>query len=147
LNETDANGQGISVNALYRVQLFDASQSGRSMQRRAQLLIDEPIQNFFASSVTLKSPLNVENLVQEYLDAFAEVGELKVHLFAEGANKILIRLANIADLFDGTPTETPQFDLLGYARALYQMANPEATSFKVDVTERSLGNNMDYAQM
>ena len=52
LNETQANGLGIAVNAFYRVQLFDASDVSRSMQRRAQLVIDEPIQYFFATSFT-----------------------------------------------------------------------------------------------
>ena len=52
LDETQSNGKGIAVNAVYRVQLFDASDPSRSMQRRAQLVIDEPIQYFFATSFT-----------------------------------------------------------------------------------------------
>ena len=55
LDETQSNGKGIAVNAVYRVQLFDASHPSRSMQRRAQLVIDEPIQYFFATSFTLDS--------------------------------------------------------------------------------------------
>ena len=35
LDETQENGKGIAVNAVYRVQLFDASDPSRSMQRRA----------------------------------------------------------------------------------------------------------------
>lgn len=97
------------------------------MQRRAQLVIDEPIQYFFATSFALESPERMSQAfggesatVQDYLDDFAKVGELKVHLFPEAEQgSILIRLANMADLFDGTPSATPYFDLHGYLVALY----------------------------
>jgi len=59
----------------------------------------------------------------------------------------LVRLANIADLFDGKPSETPQFDLLAYAKALYIQANKGASPAEVTFTERTLGNNMDYETM
>lgn len=43
LNEVDPlTNQGIAVNAQYRVQIFDSDKS-ESVQRRAQLVIDEPI--------------------------------------------------------------------------------------------------------
>lgn len=43
LNEVDPlTNQGIAVNAQYRVQIFDIAKS-ESVQRRAQLVIDEPI--------------------------------------------------------------------------------------------------------
>ena len=80
LNETQKDGLGIAVNAFYRVQLFDASDVSRSMQRRAQLVIDEPIQYFFATGFThdvqkiqndKNEGLITSNTVQEYLDAFA----------------------------------------------------------------------------
>lgn len=43
LDEVQADGLGIAVNAQYRVQLFDASDPTKSQQRRAQLVIDEPL--------------------------------------------------------------------------------------------------------
>ena len=33
-------------------------------------------------------------------------GDLKIHLFPQDTNQILVRLENLADLFDGTPSET-----------------------------------------
>ena len=48
LNETDALGRGIAVNARYFVQVFDTSKTN-SLQRRTQLKIDDPVQYFFAT--------------------------------------------------------------------------------------------------
>lgn len=50
LDEMDANGRGVAVNALYRAQL---SNGKPSRQRRTQLIIDEPLQYFFATQFTL----------------------------------------------------------------------------------------------
>jgi hypothetical protein len=41
-------------------------------------------------------------------------GDLKIVLFPEDQNKVIVRVENIADLFDGTPEENPQFDLLTF---------------------------------
>lgn len=154
LNETQPDGLGIAVDALYRVQLFDSSDPSRSVQRRAQLVIDEPVQLFFAQNfVQGEVPQNDEadfnqSTIQDYLRAFAEVGELKVHLFPESApGSILVRLANIADLFDGAPSQTPTFDLLGYAQALFAQANPGVECPAIEITERTLSNSMDFASV
>lgn len=80
------------------------------------------------------------------MDAFESQGDLKVHLFPEEEGTILIRLANIADLFDGSPSATPYFDLEGYAGALYEQANSHPSP-PVQITERTLGNSMDYKDM
>jgi len=53
------------------------------------------------------------------LEEFASQGDLKVQLFAEAKDKILIRLSNIADLFDESPPKTPLFNLKNYVRALF----------------------------
>ena len=57
------------------------------------------------------------------LQDFEKQGQLKVHLFPLEADQILIRVANIADLIDGSPESTPLFDLEGYAQALFESAN------------------------
>ena len=44
--------------------------------------------------------------VQFNTETLASVENLKVHLFPEARNQILIRLENLSDLFDGTPEET-----------------------------------------
>ena len=60
-------------------------------------------------------------------------------------------MANIADLFDGSPSATPYFDLEGYALALFKQANNiEPTGnvdIKVELTERTLSNSMNYDEM
>lgn len=73
-------------------------------------------------------------------------GELKVHLFPLAKNQILMRLENMADLFDGTPEETPYFNIDQYARNLYKMANDGELPTDVTVTERTLGNNQDFSE-
>jgi hypothetical protein len=65
---------------------------------------------------------------------------LKIHLFTEAKNQILIRIENIADLFDGTPAATPMFDINGYASQLYFSINSAAPE-SVSIVERTLGNN------
>ena len=66
----------------------------------------------------------------------------------EGPNQILVRLENLADLFDGAPTETPMFDLNKYVTDLYMNVNGVgADEFDFRITERALSNNQDYAEM
>ena len=74
-------------------------------------------------------------------------GDLKVHMIPQARNKILIRLENIADLFDGTPAQTPYFDLQTYAEELFSHSNGGKKATSVQITERTLGNNQDYAEM
>ena len=53
LNETDKVGRGIEVNAKYFIQIFDTTTT-ESLQRQTQLVIDEPIQYFFATNYTIR---------------------------------------------------------------------------------------------
>jgi len=89
---------------------------------------------------------------QESLSAIASQftafnGDLKLLQFPETKNQVLIRLENLADLFDGTPTETPTFDLNSYATALFKSANGGAVPATMIITERTLGNNQDFKEM
>jgi hypothetical protein len=52
---------------------------------------------------------------------------------------VLIRLENLADLFDGAPAETPMFDLRKYALDLLAANNGD--DMDVRITERTLSNN------
>ena len=74
-------------------------------------------------------------------------GDLKIHTIPQERNKILIRLENIADLFDGTPSETPYFDLQTFAQELYSHSNDGQKPSAVKIVERTLGNNQDYEEM
>jgi hypothetical protein len=116
-------------------------------------VIDEPVQYFFTTKfteTTFRSSHAHANS-QRYLDSFTKYafGELKVHMFPQAEkNTILIRLSNIADLFDKQyPSPDPYFDLLGYAQALYTEANPGLKPGSVRITERTLSNSMDFKKM
>ena len=74
-------------------------------------------------------------------------GDLKVHMIPQAKNAILIRLENIADLFDGKPAETPYFDLQKYAEELFMHSNDGMKPISIQITERTLGNSEDYAEM
>jgi len=50
-------------------------------------------------------------------------GDLKLVQFPEERNQVMLRLENLADLFDGTPAETPTFDVSEYALQLYKHSN------------------------
>ena len=55
MNETDADGFGVRVNARYFVQIFDFKRS-QSLQRSQQILIDQPMQLFYVfDKVDLKN--------------------------------------------------------------------------------------------
>jgi len=60
--------------------------------------------------------------------------------------RMLIRVENLADLFDGTPAETPMFDLKTYAQDLWSFNNG-ASPVDMKIVERNLSNNQDYAEM
>ena len=76
----------------------------------------------------------------------------------------MIRLENLADLFDAKPVsdswfeealhffesaptpKTPMFDLKKYALDLYAASNKDA-NVDVEIVERNLSDNQDYAEM
>ena len=123
-----------------------------------QLVIDEPLQYF--SAVSQSDALAVSTaLPSAKIPAFD--GDLKVHLLPVAENQILIRLENLADLFDAQPVsdswfdhffesaptaETPMFDLKKYALDLYAASDKDAM-VDVKIVERNLSNNQDYAEM
>jgi len=74
-------------------------------------------------------------------------GELKIHVFPQGRNDLLVRIENLADLFDKTPETTPMFDLRTYAMNLYSANNAGSSDIDIKVTERNLSNNQDYSDM
>ena len=146
LNEENLEKKGIAVNAKYFVQIFDYTKT-KSLQRQTQLLVDEPMQYFFAMHYDTSDNFDLgQNYpITTMLDDFK--GELKIHMIPQERNRILIRLENIADLFDGTPSETPYFDLQTYAQELYSHSNNGQKPHAVKIVERTLGNSQDYEEM
>ena len=59
--------------------------------------------------------------MEQQLESFP--GDLKVHMFPEDKNQILIRIENLADLFDSSLSETPHINVKKYAENLYANMN------------------------
>ena len=85
--------------------------------------------------------------VQLNTGLLSTVDNLKVHLFPEARNQILVRLENMSDLFDGAPESVQYFQLEAYAEELYSRANDGAKPASVTITERTLSNNQAMADM
>lgn len=126
--------------------------AGPSLQRKQQLLTDEPLQIFYATDYTQNEPTAPNRAVFEHrramasqLDAFD--GDLKLLQYPMARNEVIIRLENLSDLFDGTPSETPMFDIGSYASSLYASANGGAAPADMVIEERNLSNNMNYSEM
>jgi hypothetical protein len=105
LNETDSNGYGIEVNAKYFIQIFDTKKSA-SLQRKTQLIVDEPIQYMFAKNFQTEGCLSCDSSWTQPIHEAMRTqtsefdGALKIHMFPNSTGEILVRLENIADLFD-----------------------------------------------
>lgn len=137
LNETNSNGYGIQVNTRYFLQVFNTTKA-KSLQRETQLVIDEPLTYFSANAETLALTWPPYDLPRVPVAEFD--GDLKIHMFPENKDQILVRLENMSDLFDGAPSSTPFFDLKQFALDLYA-ANNDASQVSVKISERTLGNN------
>jgi len=149
LNETQPDGRGIAVNTKYFLSFTDLSKAS-STQRKTQLLTDEPLQFFYATNFTVWE--TESNAANEHFSALASQlnsfeGDLKLLVFPEKRNQVLLRLENLSDLFDGTPETTPTFDLTAYANALYAANNGGVSPFSVASSERTLTNNQDFDHM
>ena len=66
-------------------------------------------------------------------------GDLKIHLIPVDRMKMLVRLENLADLFDGAPSQTPMFDLKQYVQNVFSANNSSEVDIKI--TERTLTDN------
>ena len=111
-----------------------------------QLSVDEPLSYFYARVET--GEILTTHKVSHHDRPVADFdGNLKIHLVPEAKNKILIRLENLADLFDGAPEQTPIFDIHKYAVDLYAANNNGSTKgLKVKIVERTLSNSMNRAE-
>ena len=122
---------------------FSDRSLGKSSQRDLQQTIEEPIKLSWA-----RGSDHIDNEVKRAKIQMPDFdGNLKIVLFPVARNKILVRMVNLADLFDGEPSEAPQFDLEGWAKHLYATVNPGADSVNVAIVERNLSNSMDYSEM
>ena len=103
LSENGTFGNGIQIQATYTLHFANLSAT-YSKQRFQQLVIDDPLQYSFAFNYTLPTasvaaeeiPLS-EDVIKSY---GAQPAPVKVHTFPVGRNQLMIRVENIADLFD-----------------------------------------------
>jgi hypothetical protein len=96
LNETDSDGFGLKVNSRYWLHIFDTNVT-KSLQRKQQLVIDQPLQYFFALNYTYNNATKPSPKTYVQLDDF-ESGKYVVFPLAK--NEILVRFENIQDKFD-----------------------------------------------
>lgn len=95
LNETDSDGYGLKVNSRYWLQIFDIGTT-KPLQRKQQLVIDQPLQYFFALNYTYNATRPAPKTYVQ-LDDF-EGGKYVVFPLAK--NEILVRFENLQDKFD-----------------------------------------------
>lgn len=145
LNERDADGIGIKVNARYYLEIFDYSKE-KSQQRQQQLLIDQPLQLFFAFTYKEgKTPKSIPSHL-----SLADFDEGKYIVFPLAKNKILARFENVGDKFDDEEgifgDGSLKVDINKFAKEFYSDANGESAQ-KVTIVEVDLTNNQAWTEM
>lgn len=148
LNETDADGFGMKVNAKYWLNIFDLKHSF-SAQRPLQNSLDRPHSLFFAKAEKDDHPTTETIPPIESLNLIDSVSDWKMWqlfgrlvLFPLDKNMILVRVQNSADKFDNiAPEFTINMEKLAYETWI--SANPQSKG-KVTpyIKEVSLGANM-----
>lgn len=153
LNETDTSGDGISVPATYQVQLFNRKLR-KPLQRVVQQNMDQPPQYFFSFSHTVSNipellPRIVKGDLGKLLHENGMTDEMKLSLYAMGANQVLMRIENIADTFDSNGQVIFQtVNVAQIAKDLFHIANNgQFYNFKAKITETSLTANQSYEDM
>ena len=119
-----------------------------SLQRQQQLIIDQPLQYFFAKNY---SYLMVPKSQRDYAHNDKLCETCKVVFIPEAKNEFLMRVENIQDRFDvqnGNELNVLKMSVEDYVKQLYWEANPGSklknqTPFII-ATETTLTNNMEY---
>jgi len=152
LNETYANKNGISVPAQYYVQLFN-NKLRPSLQRTMQLRMDQPAQYFFSFEFeeigTQSVPAIVSGDFGEVLRKNGLTSEMKLEMFANGPNELLMRIENIGDTFDSDGQLIDQsVNVIKLASDIMKVANDgEDVGRFAFVKEMSLTANQSYRAM
>lgn len=146
LNERDADGFGIKVNARYYVQIFDYSKE-KSQQRQQQMIVDQPLQLFFAFKYAMDEVKGAKAPVDLSFQG-------KYIIFPLAKNKILARFENIGDNFDDEEgifgNSSQKVDIEKFAQKFYEDANSEAATTsapQVNIVEVDLTNNQAWIDL
>ena len=137
LNETDSKGYGMKVNSRYWLQIFNLERD-ISYQRALQNDIDQPLQLIFSrldgKEVMLskdEKPVSEEPRVAHWKESISDQHNYTLYgktvLWPWGRNKIMVRLENIADMFDMWTAAEYSVDMQKFAEGFWNMANPSAT--------------------
>jgi hypothetical protein len=148
LSENGTYGNGIPIQATYTMHFVNKSTT-YSKQRQQQLAIDDPLQYNFAFNYTIFTNMEVESN-QDLLSGVVKQSNdqvpvpVKIISYPMDRNLLLVRLENIADLFDYPSGSTlddtlTYFDLNQLARNLYQYANGNSYQLKaINIKEMQL---------
>jgi len=135
--------------------VFGTDQEDASLQRVVQQRVDQPPQQYFAFDATIANAISMSPVVSSGFEAVynaAGVDErMKVETFIDERNSILVRLENLADIFDSNGQLIyKSVNLYTLAHKLYEFANNnEVTSadFSVAIQELSLTANQPIADV
>jgi len=135
--------------------VFGTDQEDASLQRVVQQRVDQPPQQYFAFDATIANAISMSPVVSSGFEAVynaAGVDErMKVETFIDERNSILVRLENLADIFDSNGQLIyKSVNLQTLAQKLYEFANNnEVTSadFSVAIQELSLTANQPIADV
>lgn len=151
MNETDQYDQGIRTPATYYVQLFNTQQSA-SFQRMAQQKVADPLQYGFTDSELTFTPTakiyDSNTLFQgpKYVkNAASNIMDLKYVVQPMAKNKIMVRIQNLNDEFDGV-TAGISVDVQDLAQKFWKDVNPSAGLKSVQVTETTVTGNLDVVE-
>jgi hypothetical protein len=132
LSENGTYGNGIPIQATYTMHFVNKTTT-YSKQRLQQLVIDDPLQYNFAFNYTIYTGVGedlnqdiLRGVVQQTNDAIP--APVKIISYPMDRNLLLVRVENIADLFDYPAGSTlddtvTYFDLNQLSRNLYQYTN------------------------
>ena len=148
LNEVDSNGNGITVPATYYVQLFNQAKRP-ALQRIVQQRVDQPQQQFFAFNPVQSGPVSGMNIPRIVTDGFDKIlamtgftSEMKLELFPLARNTIMMRVENIADIFNSGHIVYQMVDIDLLASSIFELANGYSIGHDlISIEETSLTGN------
>mmetsp|Transcript_522 Transcript_522/g.555 ORF Transcript_522/g.555 Transcript_522/m.555 type:complete len:333 (+) Transcript_522:2018-3016(+) len=145
LDETDKSGHGIRVPTTYYFQLFDKT-ARQSVQRLVQHKTDEPAQYFFSFNAAAGQQTPIPSTLSADLKAAGVSGNVKMNAFPVAANKILLRVYNLGDLYDEDKAQDVDIDAIANALAKQANRRVQTGEFNFLVEELALGANMSAGE-
>ena len=122
LNETDEYDMGIIVPAQYIQRLYNPKKE-QGLQREIQLHQDDPLQLFYSFDWESSHRRPLPKREEEPLSCLkSQKATVKYQLFPLAKNKVIFRIENIGDSYDGSNFDA-YFNLTDIAKELFERAN------------------------